>query len=78
MNSAPVDAKMEAFGFNVITIDGHDYDQIEGAFNGVPRLHGQADGHPDAHHQGQGREVYGKSASIGTAKRRTTRNMKWP
>ncbi|MFR6025686.1 MAG: transketolase [Christensenellales bacterium] len=33
MNSAPVDAKMEAFGFNVITIDGHDYDQIEGAFN---------------------------------------------
>ena len=33
MNSAPVDAKMEAFGFNVITINGHDYDQIEGAFN---------------------------------------------
>ena len=32
MNSAPVDAKMEAFGFNVVTIDGHDFDQIESAF----------------------------------------------
>ena len=32
MNSAPVDAKMEAFGFNVVTIDGHDFDQIEKAF----------------------------------------------
>ena len=31
MNSAPVDAKMEAFGFNVVTIDGHDFDQIESA-----------------------------------------------
>ncbi len=40
MNSAPVDAKMEAFGFNVVTIDGHDFDQIESAFAAF--LHGQS------------------------------------
>lgn len=32
MNTAPVDAKFAAFGFDVITIDGHDFDQIETAF----------------------------------------------
>ena len=32
MNSAPVDEKCKAFGCNVITIDGHDFDQIEKAF----------------------------------------------
>ncbi len=32
MCSKPVDKKFEAFGFNVITIDGHDFDQIEDAF----------------------------------------------
>jgi len=32
MNTAPVDAKFEAFGWNVIKIDGHDFDQIEDAF----------------------------------------------
>ena len=32
MNSEPVDAKMEAFGFDVVTIDGHDFAQIERAF----------------------------------------------
>ncbi len=64
MNSAPVDAKMEAFGFNVVTIDGHDFDQIESAFAAFPRLHGQADGHPDAYHQGQGRQLYGKQRRL--------------
>ena len=32
MNPAPHDKKFEAFGFNVITIDAHDFDQIEAAF----------------------------------------------
>ena len=32
MNSAPMDAKMEAFGFNVVSINGHDFDEIERAF----------------------------------------------
>lgn len=41
MNTAPVDAKMEAFGFNVITIDGHDYDAIEAAFDGFHACEGK-------------------------------------
>ena len=32
MNPAPHDKKLEAFGFNVISIDGHDFDAIEAAF----------------------------------------------
>ena len=28
----PIDKKFEAFGWNVITIDGHDFDQIDDAF----------------------------------------------
>ena len=31
MNPTPHDAKLEAFGFHVITIDGHDFDQIAAA-----------------------------------------------
>ncbi len=31
MNSAPLEEKLKAFNFNVITIDGHDFDQIEAA-----------------------------------------------
>ncbi len=32
MNSAPLDEKFKAFGWNVITIDAHDFEQIENAF----------------------------------------------
>ena len=32
MNTAPVDEKAKAFGFQTISIDGHDFDQIESAF----------------------------------------------
>lgn len=28
----PIDAKFEAFNFNVVTINGHDFDEIRGAF----------------------------------------------
>ena len=31
MNSAPLEEKLKAFNFNVLTINGHDYDQIESA-----------------------------------------------
>lgn len=33
MNPTPHDKKLEAFGFHVISIDGHDFEQIEAAFN---------------------------------------------
>ena len=32
MDPTPHDKKLEAFGFNVIVIDGHDFEQIESAF----------------------------------------------
>ncbi|MBQ9112674.1 MAG: transketolase [Clostridia bacterium] len=32
MNPTPHDSKLEAFGFHVISIDGHDFDAIEAAF----------------------------------------------
>ena len=32
MNPTPHDAKLEAFGFNVISVDGHDFEQLEAAF----------------------------------------------
>ena len=41
MNTDPVDAKMEAFGFNVVTIDGHDYDAIEAAFDVFHKTEGK-------------------------------------
>ena len=31
MSSEPLEEKMKAFNFNVLTINGHDYDQIEAA-----------------------------------------------
>ena len=32
MNSAPVDKKMESFGFEVICVDGHSFEELEAAF----------------------------------------------
>lgn len=33
MDAEPIDKKMEAFGLNVITIDGNDFDELEKAFD---------------------------------------------
>lgn len=33
MSIKPIDKKFEAFGFNVVEIDGHNFDEIEDAFN---------------------------------------------
>ncbi len=41
MNPAPHDKKFEAFGFNVITIDAHDFDQIEAAFTAAKECKGK-------------------------------------
>ena len=32
MSPYPIDEKFKAFGFHVINIDGHDFDQIEAAY----------------------------------------------
>ena len=41
MNPTPHDKKFEAFGFHVITIDGHDWGQIEAAFAEAETVKGQ-------------------------------------
>ncbi len=37
----PIDKKFEAFGFHVITVDGHDYDALRNAFNEAKQTKGQ-------------------------------------
>ena len=41
MNPTPYKEKLEAFGFNVISIDGHDFEQIEAAFNAAKACKGK-------------------------------------
>ena len=41
MNPTPHDKKFEAFGFHVITIDGHNFEQIEAAFTEAEATKGQ-------------------------------------
>lgn len=40
MNTAPVDAKFEAFGCDVVCINGHDFDEIEAAMEKFHANHG--------------------------------------
>ena len=41
MNSTPIDEKFKAFGWNVIVIDGHDFNQIEAAVEAAKATKGQ-------------------------------------
>ena len=41
MSPYPIDKKLEAFGFHVQVIDGHDFDQIEAALNTAKTVKGQ-------------------------------------
>ena len=41
MSPYPIDGKLEAFGFHVEVIDGHDYDAIEAAFNTAKTVKGK-------------------------------------
>ncbi|MBQ8345229.1 MAG: transketolase [Clostridia bacterium] len=41
MNPTPHDKKLEAFGFHVICIDGHDFEQIEAAFEEAKTVKGK-------------------------------------
>lgn len=41
MSPYPIVDKLEAFGFNVVQIDGHDFDAIEAAFNGAKEVKGK-------------------------------------
>jgi len=41
LNPTPHDKKLEAFGFHVISIDGHDFEQIEAAFQEAKTVKGK-------------------------------------
>ena len=41
MSPYPIVGKLEAFGFHVVAIDGHDFDQIEAAFQEARSVKGQ-------------------------------------
>jgi transketolase len=41
MPTEPLDKKFEAFGWHVIKIDGHDFDQIEAAYKEAAETKGQ-------------------------------------
>ena len=41
MNPTPYDKKLDAFGFHVISIDGHDFEQIASAFNEAKNTKGK-------------------------------------
>ncbi len=41
MNPTPIDKKFEAFGWHVITMNAHDFDDIERAFNEAEKINGQ-------------------------------------
>ena len=41
MSPYPIDQKLEAFGFHVQVIDGHDFDQIESALNAAKQVKGK-------------------------------------
>ena len=75
MSPYPIDKKLEAFGFHVETIDGHDFDAIASALDTAKTVKGQPqrDHHEDR--QGQGRFLHGKSGELARlgAQRRAVR-----
>ena len=54
MNPTPHDKKLEAFGFHVISIDGHDFEQIEAAFNEAKAVKGKPTAIIATTHKGKG------------------------
>lgn len=54
MNPTPHDKKLEAFGFHVISIDGHDFEQIEAAFAEARTVKGKPTAIIATTHKGKG------------------------
>ena len=54
MNPTPHDKKLEAFGFHVISIDGHDFEQIEAAFAEARTVQGKPTAIIATTHKGKG------------------------
>ena len=56
----PFADKWRTFGFDVIEIDGHDFDQVCGALDKGWGRYREAGVYPRQHHQGQGRRFHGR------------------
>lgn len=41
MNPTPYKEKLEAFGFNVVCVNGHDFDELDAAFTAAEQCHGK-------------------------------------
>ena len=54
MNSNPIDKKFESFGFNVITIDGHNFEEIKNAFKEAKKVKGKPTAIIAKTHKGKG------------------------
>ena len=54
MDPTPHDKKLEAFGFHVISIDGHDFEQIEAAFAEARTVKGKPTAIIATTHKGKG------------------------
>ena len=68
MPSEPLDQKFEAFNWNVIRVDGHDYAALAGGVCCRRGLQGKAHGAPGQDGEGQGRVLYGGGTTAGMAR----------
>ena len=66
----PFADKWRAFGWEVVEVDGHDFDQLDEALARAWAATGRARTHPRQHHQGQGRGFHGKQRRLPLCVRR--------
>ena len=62
MNPSPIDKKFEAFGWNVITIDGHNFDEILGALEKARATKWNANLYSCKNYKRKRCFIYGKSS----------------
>ena len=71
MNTEPLAAKFEAFGWAVRSVDGHDFRELTEALEETTRGRKAQRDHR-AYDQGQGRKLHGRCRASGTMEFRTT------
>ena len=64
MPTEPLDKKLEAFGWHVIKVDGHDFAALEDAFEQAQDYQGPAHRDPGQDRQGQGRLLHGEQRRL--------------
>ena len=74
MNVEPLEEKYRSFGWEVITINGHDMRQVVEALEKAKDRMRQADRHHRRYRQGQRRQLSWKTSPDGTARRRMSKS----